>query len=138
MDKKGNSIRSNDDFLRYRRGEMTPAERNVFERDLQKDPFAEEAAEGFSILSAEEAEGDLKRIAESLTMRSRKSSQAIYYRIAAAAAVLVTLSVVFFSRNRETEVILSKNDLEKPETTLFIAASEPLINKSKNLKYQPQ
>jgi hypothetical protein len=130
MDNKGNNIISKDDFLRYRTGRMTNEERNAFEKELQKDPFAEEAAEGLSLLSADEAEKDLNEISKRITKRTIIKSPAIYYRIAAAIAVLVTISVIFVSRNRETEVMLSKSDLEKPDTILVIAASEPLMDKT--------
>lgn len=130
MDKKGNNIRSKNDFLRYRRGDMTNEERNSFERDLQKDPFAEEAAEGLSHISANEAEKELNEIAWKIRKRTRINSPAIYYRIAAGVAVLVTISVIFFGRKKESEVMLSKSDFEKPETTLVIAASEPVMDKT--------
>jgi len=125
-----NKTRNPAEFIRYRKSEMTGEERNSFERDLQKDPFAEEASEGFSLLTAEEAEKDISGLKKKLEARRRKSSTAIYYRIAAAVAVLVTVSIVFFNRTREPDIILSKSDLEKPETTLVIAASEPLMDKT--------
>ncbi|HUX97838.1 MAG TPA: energy transducer TonB [Bacteroidales bacterium] len=118
------------DYFRYKNGKMTGKERNVFERELQKDPFAEDASDGFSMISSEEAEKDLSALRKKIVRRTGKRSYAFYYRIAAAVAVLVTISVIFLNRNPEQEIMLSKNDFHKPETTLDIAASEPIIDKS--------
>ncbi len=38
------------DFFRYSSDKMSGKERNSFERELQKDPFAMEASEGFASL----------------------------------------------------------------------------------------
>ncbi len=39
------------EFQRYIRGEMTKRQENAFQRKLQRDPFAAEAAEGYSQIS---------------------------------------------------------------------------------------
>ena len=51
------------DFLNYSEGKMSDQERHAFERRMQKDPFASDAAEGFSRVSREEAEQDLQSAA---------------------------------------------------------------------------
>jgi hypothetical protein len=83
------------DFLRYRSGEMNDLEKNAFEKRLQRDPFAEEAMEGFSEISADEAASDLRRLEKQIKSRVSKKSRMIYYRIAASVAVLMILSSVF-------------------------------------------
>jgi hypothetical protein len=115
-----------EDFRRYRNGEMTGEERNAFEKELQKDPFLEEASEGFSIITGEQVEEDLKALSKKLGKRTGIRSAAIYYRIAAAVAVLVTVSVIFFNRNRETDFMVSKSETVMTDTPVSIAAAEPI------------
>ena len=127
MDKNSkNKIISPGDFLRYNNGEMTGEERNDFERNLQKDPFAEEASEGISFVSAGEAEKDIRELEKKLAKRISRRSLAIYYRTAAAIAVIVTISVIYLNRISDTADMVSKNETGLPETSLPIAASEPI------------
>jgi hypothetical protein len=121
-----NNITSSGDFLRYSNGEMSGEERNAFERKLQKDPFAEEASEGISLIPSGEEEKDLRELKKKLETRIRKKSFAIYYRTAAAVAILAAISVIFLNRNRDTGDIVSKNEFSMPDTSFSIAASEPL------------
>jgi TonB family protein len=83
------------DFLRYRRGEMTGKEKNAFERELQKDGFSEEAMEGLVYLSPEEAAKDIATLQKRLKTRTKKRQKFIVYRIAASVAVLMIVSSVF-------------------------------------------
>ena len=108
-------------FLRYAKGEMTDRERNDFERELQKDPFAEEAAEGFSEISPAEAESDLMKISKKLQTRVTHRQRMVYYRIAASAAVLMVLSSVFIILNKRT---LSEKLSEIPEESVVFEISE--------------
>ncbi len=131
MDKRNkNKTGDEDDFLRYISGEMTGEERNAFEKELQKDPFAGEAAEGFTMLTEKEATKDLSVLKKKVDKRTGRRTVTIRYRIAAAAAILVAVSVIFFNRNTEQEPALSKNYSEEVNTPLVIAASEPVIAKS--------
>ena len=68
------------DFLRYSRGEMTGKERNAFERELQKDPFAEEAMEGLASISPDEASKDISNLKKRLKTRISKRQKFIIYR----------------------------------------------------------
>jgi len=115
-----------EDFRRYRNGEMTGEERNAFERELQKDPFSEEASEGFLLITGDQAEEDLKMLRKKLSKRTSIRTAAVYYRIAAAVAILVTVSVIFFNRSKESEVMLGKSEKNLTETPLAIAASDPI------------
>lgn len=128
-----NKSRNLSDFLRYHKNEMSGEERNSFERDLQKDPFAEEASEGFSLITADEAEKDLSAIKRKLERKTGKRSPVIYYRLAAAVAVLVTISVIFFNNwNMNEETTLSKNSTEEVKAPLTIAEAEPLKDKTES------
>ena len=128
--KKEDKISDSNDFFRYRNGQMTGEERNVFERELQKDPFAEEASDGFSLITSDEAKKDLDALRKKIVIRTGKRSYAVYLRIAAAVAVLVTISVIYLNQNRGHEIMLSENDKPEAETSLEIAASEPIIARS--------
>jgi hypothetical protein len=89
------------DFLRYRRDEMTGEEKNSFEREFQKDPFAEEAAEGFESISPEEIKNDLADLKKRIKVRSGRKNRYIVYRIAASVAVLMIISSIFIVIERD-------------------------------------
>jgi hypothetical protein len=83
------------DFLRYREGAMTGEEKNYFERELQKNPFAEEAAKGFDLISQEEALKDVNLLQKRLSVKVSGRKRFMVYRIAASIAVLMVISTVF-------------------------------------------
>jgi len=99
-------------FLRYRGNIMTGEERNSFEKELQKDPFAEEAVEGFASISSEEAKRDMALLQKRLSTKTTRRKGFVYYRIAASVAVLMIISTVF--------IILERNNSWKQlaETTV--------------------
>ncbi len=101
---KKNSRNKFPDFQRYLSNEMDGNEKNSFERELQKDPFAEEAAEGFESVSPDNLGKDLARLRKRIDSRVRNRSRLIAYRIAASVAVLMILSSVFivYEKNRSS------------------------------------
>jgi hypothetical protein len=104
MKEKGKNNKSElHEFFRYVRGEMTQREENRFQRKLQKDPFAEEAVEGFSGLSGEAMEKDLNSLEKRLKARVVPGNRFIYYRIAASVAVLMIISSVYFIVSRHEQ-----------------------------------
>ena len=105
---------------------MSDKERNAFERELQKDPFAEEAAEGFEAVTPEEAERDLLSIKSRLTKRTTRKQRFIYYRIAASIAVLMVVSSIFIvvERNKPEEQSL---DTSPGLEEMLIAESRPVV-----------
>jgi CarboxypepD_reg-like domain/Gram-negative bacterial TonB protein C-terminal len=104
------------DLIRYIRGEMTKKEENAFQRELQRDPFAEDAAEGLSQISAEEAETDLCALEKRLKTRVSGRQRIIYYRIAASIAALMIISSVFIiiNRNRPAAGIAKTGGVRSP------------------------
>jgi outer membrane biosynthesis protein TonB len=92
------------DFQRYMSNEMDGNEKNSFERELQKDSFAEEAAEGLESVSADNLGRDLARLRKRIDSRVRNRKKFIAYRIAASVAVLMILSSVYlvFEKNRSS------------------------------------
>jgi hypothetical protein len=89
------------EFLRYRSGKMTGEERNAFERKLQRDPFSAEAAEGFDLLTGDEAAADMEILRRNLKTRAgeggrtRRRSIIAYSGIAAAVVLMVVTSIIF-------------------------------------------
>lgn len=113
------------DFLRYRRGEMNGEEKNSFEKELQKDPFAEEAAEGFASISPEEFLRDTDQLQKRLKTRIVRKYSFIYFRIAASIAVLMVISSIFIiiERNRPREQL---SETATETGNLEIAVNQPL------------
>jgi protein TonB len=97
-DKNGNDQLS--DFLRYRGNEMTNTERNAFERNLQKDPFDEEASEGFEEIDPGLAEKDILKLRKQVKKRTSGKQRVLWYRIAASVAVLMILTSIFIIVNQ--------------------------------------
>lgn len=89
------------DFLRYRRDEMTGEEKNSFEKELQKDPFAGEAVEGFESITPEEIKNDLADLRKRIKARSSRKNRYVVYRIAASVAVLMIISSIFIVVERD-------------------------------------
>jgi len=98
------------DLIRYRDNKMNGKERNALERELQKDPFRDEAEEGFSMISPETAADDMTELQKRLMKATRKRSLYLFYRIAAAVAVLILISSLFvITRHEKQPVTLSQN-----------------------------
>jgi hypothetical protein len=117
------------DLYRYSKGKMTDRERHDYERELQKDPFADEAAEGFSGISPDEAESDLSRLERQIKSRVSRKQKLIFLRIAASVAVLMILSSVY---------IVLQRSRPSDEPVNFSAAKPQLdIVESKSIK-EPQ
>lgn len=129
------------EFLRYTRGEMTKREENAFQKKLQKDPFAAEAAEGFSEISSREAADDMDHLGKQLKNRIKPGQRVVYYRIAASIAVLMLISSVYLivERNKPatqlTEAIVKSTAPE--EVTDSNLLTGPIAADSKNLTATP-
>ncbi|MBK7132841.1 MAG: hypothetical protein IPH69_08505 [Bacteroidales bacterium] len=136
-DKNKNTGKNLSDFLRYRKGEMTGEERNSFEKELQKDPFANEASEGFESLSPGDILSDLKKIENRIPKAKTRVKGFVIYRIAASVAVLMVISTIFILVQRnKADVQLAK--YEKASEPFEISKEEPVIqNIAENIKTGP-
>ncbi len=121
MSKKNkNKSKGRPDFIRYRSGNLTGREKNSFERELQRDRFAEEAEEGFEMLPPDRIKSDISSLNRRLQRRIIRNKSKLPYRIAASIAVLMVLSSVFLviERNRHKErkevELIEKRTLEIP------------------------
>jgi hypothetical protein len=140
---KKHTGKSLEDFLKYSGDQMNGSERNQFEKDLQKDPFDMEAAEGLSTLSHEETVRDMEELNKRISDRTEKSASGsnrfIFYRIAAAVvAILIvgTLIVLLtsdlsqiFRKTAVTEMNRSEkeNIMKGEEQTESFIFEEPTI-----------
>ena len=122
-DKNGNNKAS--DFLRYHGKEMTSKERNAFERNLQRDPFASEASEGFESIDPSRAKNDLLRIRKQIKRRISGKPKVIWYSIAASVALLMILSSLFiFIQKDKTSEQISYSPV--PPVSIDIPVVKPL------------
>jgi len=102
-------------LIRYLNRDLSRKERNSFERELQRDPFAEEAIEGLSSISAEQAESDLIELSGKLKKRTSKRNYALYYGIAASVAVLMVISTLYIMTQRKNVSEVVAVAVEKSE-----------------------
>ncbi|HLN22138.1 MAG TPA: hypothetical protein VK213_13680 [Bacteroidales bacterium] len=110
-----------DNVGKYLKGKLSGEERNVFEKQMQKDMFLDEAVEGLSELTAEQYEDDLKKLEKRLRNKTIRSQKVILYRVAASVAVLIVASVfILIERDRTTMP-------QKEEVNLEIAMNQPVL-----------
>jgi hypothetical protein len=122
------------DFLNYRRNNLTGKEKNSFERELQKDPFASEAGEGFSLLDPSVLAEDMAELEKRLSSRTLRSRSFLWYRIAASFAVLMVITTIFLVvQNNRPEKVASEGeksnvvfDILKPEAVRENAPSQAI------------
>jgi hypothetical protein len=109
-----------ENFLDYSGGQMTGRERHLFEKDLQKDPFESDAAEGLSSLSRKEARQDMKELKNRLSFRTGapviKSNRFVFYRAAAAVAAILVVG---------TFIVLLTSDLSHVFEKAAVTENKP-------------
>ena len=119
------------EFFRYHRNKLSGEERNSFERELQKDPFTEEASEGFKSILPESASGDISDLVKRLKIRTRERQTFVVLRIAASVAVLVAISSIFIIiEKNKTSKQIAVNTFQPP--VLEIARSKPITQSDIN------
>ena len=94
---------SHNDFQRYLENRMTDAERNAFERELQKHPFEAEALEGLQQFPAREIQDDLNALSQKISQKN-KHRKTRYWAAAATLLLLVSVGVIWFQLNEESPV----------------------------------
>ena len=130
MSKKDKHITSPEDFLNYHTNKMSGDERNAFERKLHKDPFDDDASEGFSSILSEEATRDLKQLRSRIQKRSQSGNKLIWYRIAASVAILAIVSSVFYT--------VIKNRIDKGTGQLIVSETISDEKEEKEIsRFQP-
>ncbi len=119
-----------DDLLRYLAGEMTNSERNAFEKELQRDPFAEDAAEGLSLIDSEEVRLDLEQLDVLVSAKPVRKMRMFYSGVAAVLLVLVISSVLFFRTGRDTtsEIAMMAGEEKTEIKTSPLSETEPFTS----------
>jgi TonB family protein len=120
------------DILKYRGDNLSGKERNSIEREFQKDPFAEEASEGFSMLGEEDLKKDIASLEQKLSDRVSHRSGILWYRLAASVAVLMILSSVFIIVRRNGQSV-KKEEIAYNAPAMDIPASKALTLPEKPL-----
>ena len=109
---------------RYWADEMTPEERNAFEKELQKDPFLAEAFEGMEQLSPEEMAQHIRELSPQVASPKKNDK----FRVAAAAAsvlILVSIGILWFQIQKENSVP-KVTQAEKIESPSEVQEKEPI------------
>jgi TonB family protein len=106
-------------LFRYHRDELTGGERNSFEKELQKDPFAEEAAEGLASLSEDEASEDISFLNKQIRRRTGRQQKLILYRIAASVTILIAVGslVLIIDRKNSQQIAINSSPAREYEIT---------------------
>ncbi len=123
MKEKDKNKTGRSEFLRYISGDIADGERNAFEREHEKDPFAAEAAEGLQKFLSSDTQKDLIDLQSRLERRISGRKRIAYYSIAASVAVLMILSSVFIIVQKNKTPVASAEE-EKTPVILEIAESK--------------
>lgn len=117
------------DIFRYHHDELSGDERNSLEREFQKDPFAEEAGEGYRSISQQEALKDITELQKRVKKRSSGRSGFTIYSIAASIAILIAVSAIFVFKDKSNlPGQMAENSVQSPksETTDNQHVAEPV------------
>jgi outer membrane biosynthesis protein TonB len=112
-------------FLRYHGNEMDDRERNAFEKSLQRDPFAEEASEGFAEIDPAVAETDITELRTRLVRKTSGKRRILWVRIAATLAAVMILTSIFTIDWRK-----------KPAEQFTLTPPSPVVSESPVLREQ--
>jgi outer membrane biosynthesis protein TonB len=116
-------------IFKYNRNELSGKERNSLEKEFQKDPFAEEAAEGFKSVTEDEALRDITMLRKKLKTRTSGNRRIILYRIAAGVAVLTIISALVIYIEKDKNIIqIAINTIQIPEAEIL--KSPPTVSPS--------
>lgn len=118
------------DFLQYRKKNLTNSERNAFEKELQKDPFAMEAEEGLSDTDPEIVKNDMDLLYKKIKLRTGRLGRYTLYRIAASIAALMVISTIF--------LMVQKNAPSKQEKISGLKSEAPVIKEEPAEKNERQ
>ena len=90
-------------FRRYLSDEMTDAERNAFEKELQKNSFEAEAMDGSENVSSAKFENDLNELSKKISSKKPKSRMP-YFAAAATILLLITSGIIWMQLNRQQPI----------------------------------
>lgn len=113
-----------EDFQRYLENQMTDAERNAFERELQKHPFETEALEGFQQISTADLDKDLKELSRKLSSNKQKSNTR-FWAVAATFLLIISTGIIWYQLKEayvitniaETKIVQKEKDITPQSET---------------------
>ncbi len=138
MTKRRDKELKGSEHRRYLENKMTPGERNRYEKMVQRDPFAGEAAEGFQTVSGEELDSDITALRERLSDRINTGSKRKIVSYAVAAATIFIISTFILVREaRKPSLLLSDNlaaEKVREDTTFSSERIEEVMIKADEIK----
>ena len=117
-------------LFKYLADQLTGKERHQLEKEMQKDPFLEDALEGLSMHSPKEVEEDISSLNKRIKRQTGLSNYYILYRVAAAIAIMVFISslfiVFYYSKPflNEKEIAVVETPEEKSEEDVLPVLKE--------------
>ncbi|MBV5312252.1 MAG: carboxypeptidase-like regulatory domain-containing protein [Prolixibacteraceae bacterium] len=99
---------------RYLLDRMTDAERHAFEREMQRDPFLEEAVDGLSAFSSDNILSDIQTLKAEVQKGKHSNRRYIWYA-AASVLVIVISTFILFNLEEKTNQTLTEN-IQEVET----------------------
>ncbi|MFC2098515.1 energy transducer TonB [Bacteroidota bacterium] len=117
-----------EDLMRYSANGLSDEERHALERESQKDPFMEEALEGYSSLSADQVREDLSRLQSRLNRRISGRATMVWVRIAATVAIILTIGTLYFTvfSDRLGKMDRTVAETESTESTMEVDVPDDL------------
>lgn len=125
---------SEEDFRRYLENQMSPEERNSFEKELQKSPFEADAIEGFEAISPEALKNDLSELRKKIIKPARKRSIP-YFAAAATILLLITAGIIWIQFGNQNPIPEMAQTMEKDEKEslktepVLKSAEEPAVKR---------
>lgn len=110
------------EFLDYIHHRMHPRKRHAFEKQMQKDPFMQDAMEGLAMNSEQEAIKRIQKLNDAILNKPQTRNSFYLGRIAAGLALLIAaggvlLCYFWFTNLNSTEQLALEQHQEKTETS---------------------
>ncbi|HCC31543.1 MAG TPA: hypothetical protein DEQ03_16065, partial [Marinilabiliales bacterium] len=118
-------------WLGYLKDRLSVQERHHLEQEMNRDPFLQDAMDGFARISPDELEADLLHLQQRLNARPKKKKLPVYFvRMAASVALLAALSSLlwYFTNQPANKKQLAQETAQKSisnEQTATPLISEP-------------
>jgi len=115
---------------RYLQNQMTEAERNAFEREMQSDPFLTDAVEGLSAFSSDRILSDIQTL-KAEVQKGRHSDRRYIWYAAASVLVIVISTFIFFNLEENPNRILTEN-IQEVESKVILEVITLSQNQEQN------
>lgn len=128
-----------EDFRRYLDNQMTLAERNLFERELQKHPFEAEALEGFQNIKPIQFQKDLNELKNIIHPEKHKNIYR-YWAAAASFLLIVASGLIWFQLSEKSpfpKMTENKTEQKQEEKLVTPNIQKEIISESAILQPQP-